>query len=162
MPMAGGGTRFSENGFNSYPQVYLYGSANNNFYSNLYVENSTIAGASKEIGVGGGGRIYLSGKLNIISALQLDSSGNATVIFQSGNIERNSSVYLSLINRGSAREVNWRDYTEAMPAFMAMIMMPLLLAPAGEINIIKRVGGKPDIKSHLETMGFVPEKSYPL
>ena len=34
-------------------------------------------------------------------------------------------------------------------------MMPLLLAPVGEINIIKRVGGKPDIKSHLETMGFV-------
>ncbi len=37
----------------------------------------------------------------------------------------------------------------------AMIMMPLLLAPAGEANIIRRVGGKPEVKSHLETMGFV-------
>jgi ferrous iron transport protein A len=34
-------------------------------------------------------------------------------------------------------------------------MMPLLYAQEGEVNIIKRVGGKPDIKSHLETMGFV-------
>ncbi|MCR5067418.1 MAG: ferrous iron transport protein A [Erysipelotrichaceae bacterium] len=34
-------------------------------------------------------------------------------------------------------------------------MMPLLLAPAGEANIIRRVGGKPEVKSHLETMGFV-------
>ncbi len=34
-------------------------------------------------------------------------------------------------------------------------MMPLLLAPEGETNIIRRVGGNPEIKSHLETMGFV-------
>ena len=34
-------------------------------------------------------------------------------------------------------------------------MMPLLLAPAGEANIIRRVGGKSEVKSHLETMGFV-------
>lgn len=34
-------------------------------------------------------------------------------------------------------------------------MMPLSLAPVGEVNIIKRVSGKPEIKSHLETLGFV-------
>ncbi|MBQ1315590.1 MAG: ferrous iron transport protein A [Erysipelotrichaceae bacterium] len=34
-------------------------------------------------------------------------------------------------------------------------MMPLSLAQAGEVNIIKRVTGKPEVKSHLETMGFV-------
>ena len=34
-------------------------------------------------------------------------------------------------------------------------MMPLALAPVGEVNIIKRVSGKPEIKSHLETLGFV-------
>ena len=34
-------------------------------------------------------------------------------------------------------------------------MMPLVFAPAGEVNIIKRVGGNPRIRSHLETMGFV-------
>ncbi len=34
-------------------------------------------------------------------------------------------------------------------------MMPLILAQEGETNIIKRVGGKPEMKSHLETMGFV-------
>ena len=34
-------------------------------------------------------------------------------------------------------------------------MMPLALAPVGEVNIIKRVVGKPEIKSHLETLGFV-------
>ena len=34
-------------------------------------------------------------------------------------------------------------------------MMPLILAPVGEVNIIKRVGGSPEVKSHLETLGFV-------
>ena len=34
-------------------------------------------------------------------------------------------------------------------------MMPLTLADAGEENIIKRVGGKPEIKKHLENLGFV-------
>ena len=34
-------------------------------------------------------------------------------------------------------------------------MMPLALAPVGEVNIIKRISGKPEIKSHLETLGFV-------
>ncbi len=35
-------------------------------------------------------------------------------------------------------------------------MMPLNLADAGEENIIKRVGGSPDVKKHLEDLGFVP------
>ncbi len=35
-------------------------------------------------------------------------------------------------------------------------MMPLTLATIGESNIIKRVGGLPDVKKHLEDLGFVP------
>ena len=34
--------------------------------------------------------------------------------------------------------------------------MPLNLADAGEENIIKKVGGSPDVKKHLEDLGFVP------
>lgn len=34
-------------------------------------------------------------------------------------------------------------------------MMPLVLANAGEEAIIKRVGGNPETKKHLEDMGFV-------
>ena len=34
-------------------------------------------------------------------------------------------------------------------------MMPLTLAAAGEENIIRRVGGSPEVKKHLEDMGFV-------
>lgn len=33
--------------------------------------------------------------------------------------------------------------------------MPLTLAEAGEENIIKKIGGKQEVKSHLETLGFV-------
>jgi len=35
-------------------------------------------------------------------------------------------------------------------------MMPLTLANMGEENIIKKVGGKPEVKQHLEDLGFVP------
>ena len=34
-------------------------------------------------------------------------------------------------------------------------MMPLTLANTGENNIIKRIGGKPKVKKHLENLGFV-------
>ncbi len=34
-------------------------------------------------------------------------------------------------------------------------MMPLLLADAGEENIIRKVGGSPETKKHLEDLGFV-------
>ena len=34
--------------------------------------------------------------------------------------------------------------------------MPLTLATIGEENIIKKVGGKPEIRKHLENLGFVP------
>jgi Fe2+ transport system protein A len=34
-------------------------------------------------------------------------------------------------------------------------MMPLYMADTGEENIIRRVGGSPDMKKHLEDMGFV-------
>ena len=35
-------------------------------------------------------------------------------------------------------------------------MMPLILASPGEENIIKKVGGKPEVRAHLENLGFVP------
>ena len=35
-------------------------------------------------------------------------------------------------------------------------MMPLTLADPGEENIIKKIGGSPDVKKHLEDLGFVP------
>lgn len=41
-------------------------------------------------------------------------------------------------------------------------MMPLNLADAGEENIIKKVGGSPDVKKHLEDLGFVPGGSVTL
>ena len=34
-------------------------------------------------------------------------------------------------------------------------MMPLTLANIGEDNIIKKIGGKPEVKKHLENHGFV-------
>ena len=34
-------------------------------------------------------------------------------------------------------------------------MMPLSLANIGENNIIKKIGGKPEVKKHLENLGFV-------
>ena len=34
-------------------------------------------------------------------------------------------------------------------------MMPLMLAPAGEEAIIRKVGGSPEMKKHLEDLGFV-------
>ena len=35
-------------------------------------------------------------------------------------------------------------------------MMPLLLAPQGEENIIRKLGGSRELKKHLEDLGFVP------
>lgn len=33
--------------------------------------------------------------------------------------------------------------------------MPLTLANVGESNIIKKIGGSPEVKKHLENLGFV-------
>ena len=33
-------------------------------------------------------------------------------------------------------------------------MMPLVYASPGEENVIKKVGGNPDVKRHLENLGF--------
>ncbi len=33
-------------------------------------------------------------------------------------------------------------------------MMPLVMADTGEENIIRRIGGSPEMKKHLEDMGF--------
>ena len=34
-------------------------------------------------------------------------------------------------------------------------MMPLSLATVGEPNTIKKIGGSPEVKKHLENLGFV-------
>ena len=34
-------------------------------------------------------------------------------------------------------------------------MMPLTLANVGEENMIKKIGGSPEVKKHLENLGFV-------
>ena len=33
--------------------------------------------------------------------------------------------------------------------------MPLTLADTGETYVIRRIGGKPEVKKHLENLGFV-------
>ena len=33
-------------------------------------------------------------------------------------------------------------------------MMPLCFAERGEENVIKKIGGSPDVKKHLEDLGF--------
>ena len=38
-------------------------------------------------------------------------------------------------------------------------MMPLTLAAVGEENTIKRVGGKPEVRKHLENLGLVAGSS---
>ncbi|MBO5204183.1 MAG: ferrous iron transport protein A [Clostridia bacterium] len=35
-------------------------------------------------------------------------------------------------------------------------MIPLVFADAGQENIIKKVGGSPEVRKHLENLGFVP------
>ena len=35
-------------------------------------------------------------------------------------------------------------------------MMPLIYAETGEANTIKKVGGSPEVRAHLENLGFVP------
>ena len=37
-------------------------------------------------------------------------------------------------------------------------MMPLMFANTGETNIIKKVGGSPEVKKHLENLGFVARR----
>ena len=34
-------------------------------------------------------------------------------------------------------------------------MMPINLADPGKENVIKRIGGSPEVKQHLENLGFV-------
>ena len=34
-------------------------------------------------------------------------------------------------------------------------MMPLTLAEVGEVNIIRKIGGRPEVRKHLENLGFV-------
>ena len=36
-----------------------------------------------------------------------------------------------------------------------VVMMPITFAGAGEELVIKKIGGKPEVKKHLENLGFV-------
>ena len=36
-----------------------------------------------------------------------------------------------------------------------MSMMPLTMASVGEANIIRKIGGNPEVRAHLENLGFV-------
>ena len=41
-------------------------------------------------------------------------------------------------------------------------MMPLMLADTGTEQLIRRVGGSPEMKKHLEDMGFTPRSTVTL
>ena len=43
-----------------------------------------------------------------------------------------------------------------------MVMMPLALANTGEENTIKKIGGSPEVKKHLENLGFVVGGNVPV
>lgn len=47
------------------------------------------------------------------------------------------------------------DLTNLLPYSKGVIMMPLTMAKAGELNFIKKIIGKEDIKRFLESLGFV-------
>ncbi len=34
--------------------------------------------------------------------------------------------------------------------------MPLCMVPMGETSVVKKVGGNPEVRQHLEKLGFVP------
>ncbi len=36
------------------------------------------------------------------------------------------------------------------------MVMPLTLAVPGEENMIRKIGGNPEVRAHLENLGFVP------
>ncbi len=38
-------------------------------------------------------------------------------------------------------------------------MMPLTLSNIGEAQTVKKIGGNPEVKKHLETLGFVVGES---
>ena len=38
-------------------------------------------------------------------------------------------------------------------------MIPLSFANPGEENIIRKVGGSPEVRKHLENLGFIPGRS---
>ena len=45
--------------------------------------------------------------------------------------------------------------TNHIIAIGGIVMLPLNYATVNEMNVIKKVGGNPEIKKHLEDMGFV-------
>ena len=53
------------------------------------------------------------------------------------------ALRLAYANSGNAKEEE------------GLNMMPLMFAQVGEENIIKKIGGSPEVKQHLENLGFV-------
>ena len=41
-------------------------------------------------------------------------------------------------------------------------MMPLTMASVGEANIIRKIGGNPEVRAHLENLGFVTGGNVPV
>ena len=71
-----------------YNQVYIH--SNGVDISKLYLDDARISGNAKEVGIGGGGEVYLSGKLDVVSAIETTSSN--TIIYQNGNFDANSKL----------------------------------------------------------------------
>lgn len=57
----------------------------------------------------------------------------------------------------NAIHIDWQPHPcdAAEPVGTGVNMMPLSLAAVGENNIIKKIGGKPEVRKHLENLGFV-------
>ena len=49
----------------------------------------------------------------------------------------------------------WLAYANHIIRKEGVVMMPLTFADAGEELVIKKIGGKPEVKKHLENLGFV-------
>lgn len=50
---------------------------------------------------------------------------------------------------------NYTRYGKDTEIMKGSIRMPLTFASIGEENMIKKIGGKPEVKKHLENLGFV-------
>jgi ferrous iron transport protein A len=72
------------------------------------------------------------------------------------NLRLTSLSYLTIMLNGYTRLTEDADKDRTMPAALwkGGNMMPLNLADTGQIQIIKRIGGNPETKKHLENLGF--------
>ncbi|MBR1985266.1 MAG: hypothetical protein IKA31_05930, partial [Clostridia bacterium] len=92
---------FSGSKIGKYNELFV-----NNYETNVayvYLADATISGSYEEIGVGGGGNIYLSDKLTITSAIEVEP--NASTVYQNGTFDDGSNVYIYLATAGAADDV---------------------------------------------------------